>query len=66
MHTHSLLEYNSLRNPWDHQRKEFEVLLADVNTPFQTLTQTLDDLLRHIGSPFAPDKVAPRPHTQAA
>jgi hypothetical protein len=36
--------------------------------PFQALTQTPADVLRHIGSPFAPDKDkdATQPHTQAA
>src|SRR5436305_11026680 len=40
----------------NHQRSDFEVLLADVRTHFETLSCTPDDLLRHIGSPFAPDK----------
>ena len=39
-----------------HQRRDFALLLADVNAHFQALTQTPDDVLRHIGSPFAPDK----------
>jgi hypothetical protein len=39
-----------------HHRSDFESLLADARTHFETLTQTPDDLLRHIGSPFAPDK----------
>jgi hypothetical protein len=34
-------------------------------TDFETLTRTPDDLLRHIGSPFAPDKEATQPHTHA-
>ena len=47
----------------NHQRKDFESLLADARTHFETLSQSPDDLLRHIGSPFAPDK---RPtHPQA-
>ena len=37
----------------NHQRRDFESLLAD-------------DLLRHIGSPFAPDKEATQPQTTAA
>jgi hypothetical protein len=45
---------------WDvthnHQRSDFELLLSDVQTHFQRLTQTPADVLRHIGSPFAPDK----------
>ena len=40
----------------NHQRSEFDLLLADVQTHFQALTKTPDDVLRHIGSPFAPDK----------
>jgi hypothetical protein len=40
----------------NHQRKDFEALLADVKTHFESLTRTPDDLLRHIGSPFAPDR----------
>ena len=51
-----------------HQRSEFDLLLADVETHFQALTRTPDDVLRHIGSPFAPDKhrVATQLQTQAA
>jgi hypothetical protein len=33
-----------------------DLLLADVETHFQAFTQTPDDVLRHIGSPFVPDK----------
>src|SRR5947208_6536604 len=40
----------------NHQRRDFEALLADVETHFQALSQTPDAVLRHIGSPFAPDK----------
>ncbi len=40
----------------NHQRKDFDTLRSDVKTHFDTLRQTPDDLLRHIGSPFAPDK----------
>lgn len=50
----------------NHQRKDFEVLLADAKTHFDTLRQTPDDLLRHIGSPFASDKRLTRPQTQVA
>jgi len=52
----------------NHQRREFDLLLADVETHFQALTQTPEDVLRHIGSPFAPDKdkQATQPQTQAA
>lgn len=42
----------------NHQRNDFALLLADVQTHFQALTQTPADVLRHIGSPFAPDKDA--------
>ena len=50
----------------NHQRSDFEFLLTDVQTHFQGLTQTPADVLRHIGSPFAPDKNAPQPLAQAA
>jgi hypothetical protein len=40
----------------NHQRENFEVLLADARTHFETLSHTPDNLLRHIGSPYAPDK----------
>jgi transposase len=50
----------------NHQRRDFALLLADVNANFQALTQTPDDLLRHIGSPFAPDKEATQSQTLAA
>ena len=40
----------------NHHRSDFESLLADARTHFESLTLTPDDLLRHIGSPFAPDK----------
>ncbi|MFL5696840.1 MAG: transposase [Ktedonobacteraceae bacterium] len=52
----------------NHQRSNFELLLTDVQTHFQELTQTPAAVLRHIGSPFAPrkDQDATRPHTQAA
>jgi transposase len=50
----------------NHQRRDFELLLADVNAHFQALTQTPADVLRHIGSPFAPDKEATQPLTRVA
>ena len=34
----------------------FELLLADVEQHFQALAQAPAAVLRHIGSPFAPDK----------
>jgi transposase len=50
----------------NHQRSDFELLLTDVRTYFQALTQTPDDLLHHMGSPFAPDKrLAARPQADA-
>ncbi len=40
----------------NHQRGDFALLLADVERHFQTLARTPAQILRHIGSPFAPDK----------
>ena len=40
----------------NHHRSTFEVLLADVEQQFQALARTPAEVLRHIGSPFAPDK----------
>jgi hypothetical protein len=40
----------------NHHRHTFELLLADVEQHFQALTQAPTEILRHIGSPFAPDK----------
>jgi transposase len=40
----------------NHHRSDFALLLADVEDHFQALAQTPADVLRHIGSPFAPDK----------
>ena len=40
----------------NHQRSEFTLLLADVEIHFRALTQTPEDVLRHIGSLFAPYK----------
>lgn len=39
-----------------HQRSDFALLLADVERHFQALAQTPASVLRHIESPFAPDK----------
>jgi hypothetical protein len=52
----------------NHQRSEFDLLLADVETHFQALIRTPNAMLRHIGSPFAPDKDkdVTGPQTQAA
>ena len=41
----------------NHHRSTFELLLADVEQHFQALSKTPAEVLRHIGSPFAPDKV---------
>ena len=40
----------------NHHRSDFESRLCDGRTHFETLSHTPDDLLRHIGSPFALDK----------
>jgi len=40
----------------NHQRSSFELLLADVEQHFETLARTPALVLRHIGSPFAPEK----------
>ena len=52
----------------NHHRRTFEVLLADLERHFQQLAQTPAAVLRHIGSPFAPDEDqdAPLPFAQAA
>jgi transposase len=52
----------------NHQRSDFAFLLADVEKHFQTLARTPSEVLRHIGSPFAPDKdqEAPLSLAQAA
>jgi transposase len=50
----------------NHQRKDFESLLVDARTHFETLTRTPNDLLRHIGSPFAPDKATTQLQARAA
>ncbi len=40
----------------NHHRRDFESRLSDARAHFETFARTPDDLLRHIGSPFAPDK----------
>ena len=40
----------------NHQRDTFELLLADVEQHFRALAQAPTEILRHLGSPFAPDK----------
>src|SRR2546421_2042270 len=49
----------------NHHRSTFELLLADVERHFQSLAQTPAEVLRHIGSPFAPDKDQDAPLTLA-
>jgi len=50
----------------NHHRRDFEALLADARTHFETLSRSPDDLLRHLGSPFAPDKHAIQSQALAA
>ena len=50
----------------NHHRGTFDLLLADLERHFQTLARTPAEVLRHIGSPFAPDKEAPLPFTHTA
>src|SRR6202521_172661 len=50
----------------NHQRRDFELLVADVETHFQALARSPEDVLCHIGSPFAPDKATTLPQTLAA
>ncbi len=50
----------------NHHRSDFESLLEDARTHFEMLTHTPEDLLRHIGSPFAPEKRSPQSQEQAA
>ena len=40
----------------NHHRSTFELLLVDVEQHFQALVQTPAEVLRLIGSPFAPQK----------
>jgi hypothetical protein len=49
----------------NHQRGDFEMLLTDARTPFESLTHTPDDLLRHSGSPFAPEQRPTQPQALA-
>jgi len=50
----------------NHQRRDFESLLSDVRTHFDRLSQTPGDLLRHLGSPFAPDHRSAQPRAHVA
>jgi hypothetical protein len=45
----------------------FELLLADMEQHFRALAQAPTEILRHIGSPFAPEKdqSSPPSHAQA-
>lgn len=40
----------------NHHRSTFELLLTDVEHHFQALAKAPAEVLRHIGSPFAPEK----------
>jgi transposase len=40
----------------NHHRCTFELLLAYLEQHFQALSQAPSEILRHIGSPFAPEK----------
>ena len=50
----------------NHQRRDFALLVTDVEAHFQALTLAPEEVLCHIGSPFAPDKTTPLPQTLAA
>jgi transposase len=50
----------------NHQRRDFELLVADVEAHFQALTLAPEEVLCHIGSPFAPDKATTHTQTLAA
>ncbi len=49
-----------------NHRRDFESLLADARRHFETLARTPLALLRHVGSPFAPDKRPPQSPALAA
>ncbi|HEY1349438.1 MAG TPA: hypothetical protein VGF67_07440 [Ktedonobacteraceae bacterium] len=50
----------------NHHRNTFDLVLVDLESHVQTLARTPAAILRQIGCPFAPDKVAPRPLPHAA
>ena len=50
----------------NHQRHDFELLVADVEAHFRALTLVPADVLCHIGSPFAPIKATILPQALAA
>jgi transposase len=50
----------------NHQREDFAMLLADLQTEFDTLAQHPTAVLTHIGSPFALDEEPTQPAARAA
>lgn len=50
----------------NHHRRDFESRLSDARRHFEALTCTPDDLLRHLGSPFASDNRSLPSQIQAA
>jgi transposase len=50
----------------NHHRSDFESLLTDARTHFESLSRTPDDLLRHTGSPFASEKHSTQSQERAA
>jgi transposase len=50
----------------NHQREDFDKLLADLRTEFAALAHNPSAVLAHIGSPFALDEEPHRPMTLAA
>jgi len=50
----------------NHHRSTFDLLRSDLETHFHPLARTPAEVLRHIGSQFAPDKETPLPLSYAA
>lgn len=50
----------------NHRRGEMEALIEDVEAHFRRLREHPDEVLRHIGSPFAPTDHVPTPQDLAA
>jgi transposase len=50
----------------NHHRRDFDSRLSDARKHFEILARTPDDLLRHIGSPFASDNCPPHSQIHAA
>ncbi len=50
----------------NHQRKRMEDLIEDAKAHFRRLREHPQEVLSHIGSPFAPTHPAPTPRTLAA